>query len=66
MKVFHKGTVDLNSVEFEIRSIVQIDCHLKHTHVADSLFTAIISFNTVRTEAKKVSNSSHRIIEFYT
>ena len=31
-----------------------------------TLFTAIISFNTVRTEAKKVSNSNHRIVEFYT
>ena len=52
--------VNLNAVKFETRSIVQIECHLKHTHVADSLFTATISFNTVRTEAKKVlSNSSH-------
>ena len=66
MKVCHKGTADLNSVKFETRSIGQIECHLKHTHVADILFTAIISFNTVRTEAKNVSNSSHRIVEFYT
>ena len=66
MKVFHKGTVDLNSVKFETQTIVKIEGHLKHTHVADSPFTAIISFNTVRTEAKKVSNSSHRIVEFYT
>ena len=66
MKVFDKGTVDLNSVKFETQSIVQIECHLKHAHLADSLYTATISFNTVETEAKKVSNSSHRIVEFYT
>ena len=33
--------------EADTRSIVQIECHSKHMHVADSLFTAIISFNTV-------------------
>ena len=48
---------DLNSVKFETRSIVQIECHSKDTHVADSLFTAI------RNEAKKVNYSSHRIVD---
>ena len=62
-EVFHKGKVDLNLVKFETRSIVQIECHSKHTHVADSLFTAIISFNTVRDEAKKVNYNSHRIVD---
>ena len=62
-EVFHKGKVDLNSVKFETQSIVQIECYSKHTHVADSLFTAIISFNTVRDEAKKVNYNSHRIVD---
>ena len=48
--------------EADTRSIVEIECHSKHTHVADSLFPAIISFNTVRNEAKKVNYSSHRIV----
>ena len=65
-EVFHKGKVDLNSVKFETRSIFQIECHSKHTNVADSLFITIISFNTVRNEAKKVNYSSHRIVDFYT
>ena len=52
-EVFHKGKVDLNSVKFETRSIDQIECHSKHTNVADSLFTNIILFNTVQNEAKK-------------
>ena len=42
-EVFHRGKVDLNSVKFETQSIVQIECHSEHTHVRDSLFTAIIS-----------------------
>ena len=62
-EVFHKGKVDLNLVKFETRSIVQIDCHSKHTHITDSLFTAIISFNTVRDEAKKMNYNSHRIVD---
>ena len=49
--------------ELETRSIVQIECHSKHTHVADSIFTAIILFNTVRDEAKKVNYNSHRIVD---
>ena len=49
--------------KFENRSIVQIECHSKHPHVADSLFTAITLFNTVRNEAKKVDYSSHRIVD---
>ena len=49
--------------EADTRSIVQVECHSKHTHVADSLFTAIISFNTVRNEAEKVNYSSHRIVD---
>ena len=55
--------MNLNLVKFETRSIVQIACHSKHTHIADSLFTAIISFNTVRDEAKKVNYKSHRIVD---
>ena len=31
-KVFPKGMVVLNSVKFETRSVVQIECHLKRTH----------------------------------
>ena len=62
-EVFHKGKVDLNSVKFETRSIIQIEYH---SNVADSLFTTIISFNTVRNEAKKVNYSSHTIVDFYT
>ena len=42
-EAFQKGKVDLNSVTFETQSIVQIECHSKHTYVRDSLFTAIIS-----------------------
>ena len=65
-EVFHKGKVDLNSVKFETRSIVQIECHSKLTNVADSLFTTIMLCNTVRNEAKKVNYSSHTIVDFYT
>ena len=50
-------------MKFETRSIVQTDCHSKHTHIADSLFTAIISFDTVRDEAKKGNYNSHRIVD---
>ena len=66
IEVFHEGIIVLNSVKFETRSIGQIESHLRK-HVADNLFTctAIISFNAVRTEAKKVSNNSKRILEFY-
>ena len=64
-EAFHKGKVDLNSVKFETRSTVQIECHSKHTNVADGLFITIISFNTVRNEAKKVNYSSHRMVDFY-
>ena len=53
-------------MKFETRSIVQIECHSKHTKEADSLFTTIISFNTVRNEAKKANYSSHTIVDFYT
>ena len=64
IEVFHEGIIVLNSVKFETRLIGQIESHLCK-HVADNLFTAIISFNTVRTEAKKVSNNSKRILEIY-
>ena len=64
IEVFHEGIIVLNSVKFETRSIGQIESHLRK-HVADNLFTAIILFNAVRTEAKKVSNNSKRILEFY-
>ena len=63
---FSQRKVDLNSMKFVTRSIDQIECHSKHTKVADSLFTTIISFNTVRNEAKKVNYSSHTIVDFYT
>ena len=39
--------------EADSQLIVQIKCHSKHTHVAD----------TVRNEAKKVNYSSHRIVD---
>ena len=65
-EVFHKGKVDLNSVKFETWSIVQMECHSKHTNIADSLFITIILFNTVQNEAKKINYSSHRIVDFYT
>ena len=57
-KVFPKGMVVLNSVKFETQSIVQIECHLKRTHEADNLFYRHKFVNTIRTEAKKASNSS--------
>ena len=37
-KVFPKGMVVLNSVKFETRSIVQVECYFKRTHEADNLF----------------------------
>ena len=60
-KVFPKGMVVLNSVKFETRSIVQIECHLKRTHeMKQTIFFYWHKFaNTIRTEAKKASNSSH-------
>ena len=63
IELFHEGIIVLNSVKFETRLIGQTESHLRK-HVADSLFTAVISFNAVRTEAKKVSNNSERILEF--
>ena len=30
----------MKSLKFETRLIVQIKCHLKHMHIADSLFAA--------------------------
>ena len=46
-KVFHKGMVVFNSVKFETRSIVQIDCHLKGMHKAGQCFhTLHCIFNT--------------------
>ena len=51
-KVFPKGMVVLNSVKFETRSIVQIECHLKRMHEADNLFYR-----------HKLSNVSQNMIE---
>ena len=38
--IFYKWKVDMKSLKFETRLIVQIKCHLKHMHIADSLFAA--------------------------